>query len=294
MIKRVVDKIKELYEIKTRKLATKHVLHELESNKDETVRKFTGILEFITANKKWTDDERAFFKIIDNIRAEYLASRETINIIDYGAGSPNSERLKEQMDIGVIGEANISDIYKSASTSNKWGELMFRIIRTFKPKNCLELGTSLGISGAYQISALKLNGDGKLTTIEGSEELAKIAQRNLEKFNYNGFNVRVGRFLDVLPNILSRGNPIDLVFIDGHHDKVATRKYYELIYPFLNKEAIVIFDDINWSNGMKDIWKFIYKEGEGIKVSFDIYKWGICFVDKEWKSDKKYYYKIGI
>lgn len=157
----------------------------------------------------------------------------------------------------------------------------------------MELGTCLGISGAYQISALKLNGSGRFTTIEGSEELAKIADSSFKKINYQDYNVHVGRFVDVLQNILSKDTSIDFVFIDGHHDKVATREYYEFIYPFLSKNSIIIFDDINWSIGMKEVWKSIYKDGEGIKISVDLYKWGICFIDKDRTESERYYYKVG-
>jgi predicted O-methyltransferase YrrM len=292
MIKKVINKIRALIEIKKRKLGTKFVLQQLESNKDEVIKNFVGTLKFMRISKNWMDDEIASFNKVNEIRDGYLASSETVNITDYGAGSSSSKRTKEQMYEGVSSKVNISDVCRRASSPNKWGELIFKIIRDFKPENCLELGTCLGISGAYQISALKLNGHGKFTTIEGSEELAKYADSNLKKLNYQDYTVHIGRFIDVLPNILSKDHPIDFAFIDGHHDKMATQEYYELIYPFLSKKSIVIFDDINWSNGMKDVWQFIYKEGKGIKISFDLYKWGICVVDKDRKETEKYYYKV--
>lgn len=293
MIKKVINKIRALIEIKKRKLGTKSVLQQLESNEDEVIKNFVGTLKFMMTSKNWTDDEIASFNKVNEIRDGYLTSSETVNTTDYGAGSSSSKRTKGQMYEGVSSKVNISDVCRSASSPNKWGELIFRIIRDFKPENCLELGTSLGISGVYQISALKLNGHGKFTTIEGSEELAKYADSNLKKLNYQDYTVHIGRFSDVLPNILSKDHPIDFAFIDGHHDKVATQEYFELIYPFLSKKSILIFDDINWSNGMKDVWQIIYKEGKGIKISFDLYKWGICVVDKDRKATEKYYYKVG-
>ena len=189
MIRKITNKVSECYEYSTRKLATKHVIAKVELDKDENVKKFADILKFFNTNKKWTNDELSFFEIIDNIREDYLNSQEKITIIDYGAGSPNSDRLQQQMENGVSGNSYLSEIYKSASTAKTWGELIFKIIRDFKPEKCLELGTSLGISGAYQISALKLNGFGELITIEGSPHLAEIAGNNFEKFNYKGVNL---------------------------------------------------------------------------------------------------------
>ena len=243
--------------------------------------------------QKWENDESSILKIIDEIRDGYLASNETIKITDYGSGNPTSRRSNQQMHEGVIKKETVSEVCKRASTKNKWGQLIFKLIRDFKPENCLELGTCLGISGAYQVSALKLNGKGQFITVEGSPEIAKIADNGLKKLNYQGYKVNVGRFFDVLPKILSKNNLIDFVFIDGHHDKIATKKYYEFIYPYLNERSIVIFDDINWSDGMKEVWKIIHEEGEGIKTSFDFYKWGICFIDKNKKESERSFYKIG-
>jgi len=76
---------------------------------------------------------------------------------------------------------------------------------------------------------------GKFTTIEGSEVLAKCADSNLKKLNYQDYIVHMGRFSDVLPKILSKDQPIDFAFIDGHHDKEATQGYFEFIYPFLTE-----------------------------------------------------------
>jgi len=290
----MIRKIGKLIEINKRKYWTKHVLEHIESEEDEIIKNFVDTLKFLSNRKKWLDDEVATFNIVNEIRDEYLAMGETVNITDYGAGSASANLSKEQMYEGICKKDTISCIYKRTSSPVKWGELLFKIIRNFEPENCLELGTCLGISGAYQISALKLNGHGKFTTIEGSEELAKYADRNLKKLNYNDYSVKTGRFIDVLPNVLSKDSPIDLVFIDGHHDKVATKEYFELLYPYLNDKAIVIFDDINWSSGMQDVWKELYMEGKGITTSFDLYKWGISFIDKNRKETKKHYYKVAI
>ena len=96
----------------------------------------------------------------------------------------------------------------------------------------------------------------------------------------------VGRFKDVLAGILSNEQLFDLVFIDGHHDKKATKEYFEQLYPFLSDNSILIFDDINWSEGMKQAWQEIHND-ERIHCSFDLNKWGICIVDKSVKRRNK-------
>jgi len=92
----------------------------------------------------------------------------------------------------------------------------------------------------------------------------------------------------VLPSLLSKDLLFDLVFIDGHHDKKATEQYFEQLYPFLSNNSVVIFDDIDWSEGMKQVWQQIYRD-KRITCSFDLLKWGVCIIDKSGKKQKRYY-----
>jgi predicted O-methyltransferase YrrM len=92
--------------------------------------------------------------------------------------------------------------------------------------------------------------------------------------------VLAGRFADVLPNLLRRSSePIGLVFIDGYHDQVATKRYFEMIHPFLARHAMLVFDDIRWSDGMRAAWKEIRSDPR-VKYAVDLDQWGICLLEK--------------
>ena len=130
-----------------------------------------------------------------------------------------------------------------------------------------------------------------MITIEGANEVAKIASRNFTKLGYVNYSLLGGRFKDVLAGILSNEQLFDLVFIDGHHDKKATKEYFEQLYPFLSDNPVLIFDDINWSEGMKQAWQEIHND-ERIHCSFDLNKWGICLVDKSVRNSKRTTYKV--
>ena len=55
-------------------------------------------------------------------------------------------------------------------------EFLYALVRALKPRNVLELGTGLGLSGFFIASALKANGDeGTLMSLEPDDELAKQA-----------------------------------------------------------------------------------------------------------------------
>ncbi len=172
-----------------------------------------------------------------------------------------------------------------------WARLLFKLIRDFQPSLCLELGTNLGFSAAYQAAALRLNQKGRLVTLEGDPPLASLAERNLRRLNLNqveprtsppplggtGARVKVvtGRFQDTLEQVLKTQAPIDYAFIDGHHDRDATIRYFQQISPFLSPRAFLVFDDISWSEGMRQAWKHIQKD-QRVAFSVDAFAVGFC------------------
>jgi len=148
--------------------------------------------------------------------------------------------LKDFKD-GSIKPYKVSDICKIASIPHKYGLILQDIIRKENPLKILEFGTSLGISALYICEAMSK--DAMLTTIEGSRELSEIARDNLK-----GYNCRViNRTFDNTLSMLDKS--YDLVFIDGHHNK-GVLKYYKAV-----KSKTTVFDDINWSDEMKEVWQ---------------------------------------
>jgi predicted O-methyltransferase YrrM len=144
-----------------------------------------------------------------------------------------------------------------SSKSAFWARLLFKLVREAQPQRCLELGTNLGISALYLSGALDLNGAGSLTTLEGLDARARLAQRNLEGFGCRQTRIVTGRFLEVLPSVLSGQPSVDFAFVDGHHDEQATETYFAMIAARAAPAALVVFDDIAWSEGMQRAWRRI-------------------------------------
>jgi predicted O-methyltransferase YrrM len=138
----------------------------------------------------------------------------------------------------------------------------------------------LGISGAYQASAQKLNQKGDIVTLEGAESLASLARKNFHSLGLDNARVVTGRFQDTLDRVLIEYEPIDYAFIDGHHDEEATITYFQQILPHISEKSILIFDNISWSKGMRRAWKKI-QEHEKVKISLDMRTWGICVLDED-------------
>lgn len=235
-----------------------------------------------------TPEEKVWIHKIESLRKQLKSSSTEITVVDYGAGSPDLKRTEEDMHQGNVITTTVGDSVRSCK-SYYWSYLLLRLIREFRPSVCLELGTCLGISTLYQATALKLNQWGKIITLEGAESLALLAKEHFKMFVFDNVTVVIGRFQDTLDEVLQDNNPINFVFIDGHHDEKATLAYFEKISPFLSKRAILIFDDINWSSGMKKAWRVIEKDGR-VKISVDLYNVGICIVDS--KMEKKKSFKV--
>ena len=154
---------------------------------------------------------------------------------------------------------------------------LYRIIQFYKPKNILELGTSLGISTCY---LAKANPEGKIFTFEGCPETAKIAQQSFEKLNIKNTEIILGNFNSTLKQKAAELQSIDFVFIDGNHQEKPTIDYFKECLNYANNDTLFIFDDIHWSRGMENAWEHIKKHPK-TTVTIDLFFVGIVFVKSE-------------
>jgi predicted O-methyltransferase YrrM len=220
-----------------------------------------------------TDPARGRIESIEAMRIRLSLDHRILEIIDFGAGTPESNWTEAEMNAGVKRTAMVSQAVL-ASCPERWGLFLFHLIREVKPERCLELGTGLGVSAAYQALALEMNGRGHLYTLEGALELAAMAVTNLRELDLARATVIPGRFRGNLEKVLEAHGLFDYAFIDGHHDEKATVEYFELILPRLSAGAILVFDDIAWSAGMARAWRTI-REHPRISYSSDLTSTGI-------------------
>jgi predicted O-methyltransferase YrrM len=224
---------------------------------------------------KLTDTEQRWIDKIELVRQELTDSLATIEFVDYGAISAESNLTTREMYEGRIVQTTVGRVCRQSSQSSKSGLLLFKLIRLMKPLVCLELGTCLGVSTAYIGAALVLNERGGLTTLEGALPLATLAKDKLNGLGLHIVEVCVGRFQDNLKSVISKHKPIDFVFVDGHHDELATVSYFNTILPQLSAGAVVVFDDVDSSNGMIRAWNRIQRN-ERVKSSLDFHGFGLC------------------
>ena len=226
-----------------------------------------------TVKSRTSQSEREWIERIEGLRRRMQDSSELLEVVDYGAVSSKEQLSEGEMYAGRMIRKSIGEISKSASNPER-AQLLFRLICNLRPLTCVELGTSVGLSACYQAAALKLNGKGKLVTLEGADSLASVADGNFASLELDNIELVCGRFQDTLLKVVRENAPIGFAFIDGHHDERATVKYFNVIKGFLSATAVVVLDDIRWSEGMNRAWDAI-RVDEQVKISVDLGSMGL-------------------
>jgi len=207
------------------------------------------------------------YEDIADLRYDLLNCQKEIKVTDFGAGS---KVMKSNI-------RKIKDIAKNSAISEKFGEMLFKIIEYYKPQTIIELGTSLGIGTSYL--ALP-NSKAKVYTIEGCPETAKQASKNFKELNIKNISQITGNINKELPNLLNNIKELDFVYFDGNHQKEATLNYFKQCLTKAHNNTIFYFDDIHWSQEMEDAWEEI-KANKKVTLTIDLFFSGIVFFKKE-------------
>lgn len=205
---------------------------------------------------------------IEAMRRKLLASNMPVPIEEYGAGS-----------VTGVGSRSVGHIAKHAAKSKKYGQLLYRIARFYRPHYILELGTSLGISTSYLASADRTS---VVVSGEGNYAVASIAKNNFDELSLTNVRIITGNFDNTLPEMVSALPHIDLAFIDGNHRKKPTLNYFNEMLKKVTSGSIIIFDDIHWSAGMEQAWDEI-KAHPSVMLTIDLFFLGIVFFRPEFK-----------
>lgn len=213
------------------------------------------------------DSKYYCYDAIEAMRAKLLLVEKTIEVNDFGAGSK----------IAKSNNRKISTIAKTSLKPKKYAQLLFRLVNYFKPKSILELGTSLGITTMYLSAS---NSKTQIYTVEGCNNLAKVAVLNFHKIGYKNIKQINKKFDDFIPEFIKENSNIDFVYIDGNHTKNATLKYFNHLLSIAHNNTVFVFDDIYWSKQMTEAWEEI-KKNKRVTTTIDLYYLGIVFLKKE-------------
>jgi predicted O-methyltransferase YrrM len=155
------------------------------------------------------------------------------------------------------------------------GEIIIDIIKKYKPKRILEIGTLHGYSAILMANCLLSvnNNAGKdndnanketiVTCLEIDQQLANIAKKNIGKAGLSDrIEVITGDALEIIPT-LNKYYRFDLVFIDAVKNQYL--RYLKLVEEngLLNKKSVVVADNILiYENEMKDYLDYVRNSGK--------------------------------
>ena len=120
-------------------------------------------------------------------------------------------------------------------------QFLHLIIKISNIKKILEIGTFTGLSTLSM--ALALSDDGKIIALDKNEETNKVAIDFFKKAKQDHkIKTLIKPALESLDEI--KNEKFDLVFIDA--DKMNYIEYYERSLKLLNKNGLIIIDNVLW------------------------------------------------
>ena len=235
------------------------------------------VFEFI---QKVLNDKSHFssYEKVEALRGRMRADSTLLTIEDMGAGSAvDSSRQR-----------TIASIARSAAKPRKFGQLLHRMVRYYRPQTILELGSSLGITSAY----LALGNPGaELITMEGATEVASIARNNLKDLSISNTRLIEGNFDQTLGPLLKEKRQVDFAFMDGNHRQSPTERYFNQLMQVMGNDSMLIVDDIHWSREMEQAWKTIQSD-QRVKCTIDLFFIGIVLFRSEFKEKQQFVIKF--
>ncbi|MDX5420729.1 MAG: class I SAM-dependent methyltransferase [Hymenobacteraceae bacterium] len=234
---------------------------------------FRPAMEYLLTGKSDKETKRVVAQI-EAIRGDIARQGDKTVPIWYSprpgsSGHEVTEDLKPQP--GDVLEFTMAQLAKTGK-DKRWGTFMHLLAKAAQARRIFELGACVGISGCYLASTGFVQ---RFITVEGSGALAQLAGASIHQVYPEGQVVNT-LFDEAIKNILpTLHEKFDLVFIDGHHEKIATIHYYEKLKPFLADNALVVFDDICWSQDMREAWEVLSAKPD-FSHSLDLGVLGVC------------------
>ena len=187
-------------------------------------------------------------------------------------------KVKHYSEASKVFQSNhqkISTIVKSEGSSYKKQKQLYRITNYFKPKNVLELGTSVGLGSAAMAIA---SNNSIIKTVEVNKNISDIAKKVFKSYQLKNIQIDTSSFKDFFKK--SNYENLDLVYLDGTCDKESTIENFNSLLKYSHNESVFIINNIYWIKEMTEAWNIIKKQKE-ITVSIDTFYWGFLFFRKE-------------
>ena len=122
------------------------------------------------------------------------------------------------------------------------------LIKISNIKKILEIGSFTGFSALSM--ALALPSDGLLISLDKSTEFSLKAQSFYEKANETKIKQIIKPAIESLKELKDSSQKFDLIFIDA--DKENYLNYYETSLELINKNGLIVIDNVLWHGEVAD------------------------------------------
>lgn len=133
--------------------------------------------------------------------------------------------------------------------------LCYILVRVARPLTVVETGVCYGVTSAFLLQALRVNGAGCLHSIDlpplaktGDEFVGRLIPRDLRP----SWRLHRGRSVELLPQLARELGQIDFFLHDSLHTYRNMRNEFEIVTPFLGPQAIVVADDVQGNTAFVD------------------------------------------
>jgi len=121
------------------------------------------------------------------------------------------------------------------------GKLLMLLARAIQARAALEIGTLGGYSTIWL--ARGLPADGRLVSCELNPKHADVARANLRRAGLDArVQIKVGRAVDTLSQLIAAGDRFDLVFIDA--DKSSYPEYLQAALQLSHPGTLIVADNV--------------------------------------------------
>lgn len=200
---------------------------------------------------------------LEEVFKEIRKDNRKIDAAGFGAGS----RKK-----GTV--LPVKDIARRAGMQKSELPLIRTICSLYESPIIVELGTNIGIGTA---ALSHYSQSGTIYTFEGNQNLLEYAQALHKTHHFKNIRYVQGNIHETLTSNLS-DLEIDIAYIDADHTYEATVAFYKFLRNRMKAKAVMVFDDIYWSEGMTRAWDEIIQD-KSVQVSVDMFDKGLIFID---------------
>ena len=137
---------------------------------------------------------------------------------------------------------------KKLQISISQAQFLQTLIKISDIKKVLEIGSFTGFSALSM--ALSLPDDGSLISLDKNTEFSKKAKSFYDKANVNKITQIIKPAIESLKDLENSKRKFDLVFIDA--DKENYVNYYEKSIELIDKNGLIIIDNVLWHGEVAD------------------------------------------